>query len=206
MDIIDNYRDLPLGKYVEILRVSKDKALDDLDRQVRIISILSSIPEKDILSLPIDDYKQMVAKSRFIEQPSPEQHTYLAKSYKVGPFDLVPVTNVAKVTTAQYIDFVEFQKADVDLYIVEIMSTLMVPRGKKYAQDYELSEVQDAIRRDLSTADMLTLYAFFLVSLSASASGILSSSKRLAKGIKDKEKREAVMRRIRTASNQNGVG
>lgn len=206
MDIIDNYRDLPLGKYQEIQIINKDEKLDDFDRQVRIIGVLSGLSEKDVLALPIDKYKEMVAKSRFIEAPSTENHTILAKSYRVGDFDLIPVTDTRRVTTAQYIDFVQLQKAGIDEHIVEIMSTLLVPRGHKYCQDYDIADVQEAIRKDLSTADMLTLYAFFLVSLTASAKATLSSSKRLARGIKDKTKRRQVMEQIRTATRRNGDG
>ena len=41
MDIIDNYDKLRLGQYMEIQAVSKEEGLEEIDRQVQILAILS---------------------------------------------------------------------------------------------------------------------------------------------------------------------
>ena len=43
MDIIDNYNRLTLGKYMEIQAVSNDESLEDIDKQVQILSILTGV-------------------------------------------------------------------------------------------------------------------------------------------------------------------
>ena len=45
MDIIDNYNRLTLGQYQEIQEISRNESLEDIDKQVQIISILTGMAE-----------------------------------------------------------------------------------------------------------------------------------------------------------------
>ena len=104
MDIIDNYDRLTLGQYMEIQAVSANESLEDIDRQVQIISILTGVAEDEILHLPIPEYKELVARSAFL---NPENITYhpVAKKYILGGWELIPVRDFRKLETCQYIDF-----------------------------------------------------------------------------------------------------
>lgn len=194
--IIDNYRALMLGDHQEILRICKDESLEDIDRQVRIISILTGRTEKEILNLPIPDYKALVAKSHFLEQPLPEE-SRIAKCYKLSRFALIPVTDYRKITTAQYIDWQSFHKAGMEDHIVEILSCLLVPEGRTYCEGYDILEVQQDIRENLSVADGLSLYAFFLLSCSQSIKDMLTYSRQEAERVKDSRTRERLLTQIR---------
>ena len=48
--MIDNYKSLPLGDYQDILALCKDKSLEELDRQVKILSILTKMDEDTLLN------------------------------------------------------------------------------------------------------------------------------------------------------------
>ena len=67
--IIDNYRDLPLGKYEEIVRICETD-MTDVDRKVAIIAVLTGLTEDEVLRLPLDQFTEYSAKSRFIDQSS----------------------------------------------------------------------------------------------------------------------------------------
>lgn len=195
LNIIDNYRDLMVGDYQDILAISKDESLEEIDRQVKIMSILTKTDEQTLLDLPIYDYKCLAARMAFLEGILPGE-SRLAKSYKIGKFDLVPVTDMRKVSTAQYIDFQSFHQAGFENHFVEILSCLLVPKGKKYTQDYDVIEVQDAIRNNLNVFDAVSLYGFFIISCRESMRGILTFSLQEAKKIKNKETREKMIRQI----------
>lgn len=195
LNIIDNYRDLMVGDYQDILQISKDESLEEIDRQVKIMSILTKTDEQTLLDLPIYDYKCLAARMAFLEGILPGE-SRLAKSYKIGKFDLVPVTDMRKVSTAQYIDFQSFHQAGFENHFVEILSCLLVPKGKKYTQDYDVIEVQDAIRNNLNVFDAVSLYGFFIVSCRESMRGILTFSLQEAKKIKNKETREKMIGQI----------
>lgn len=207
MDIIDNYGSLPLGRYLDILEVNRDESLDNLDRQVKILSILSDIPEEEILHLPIHEYKEMVGKSLFLEQPDTKPGR-VAKEYALGGMRLIPVTDYRKIETCQYVDFQTFAP-EMETKMVELISVLLVPKGHRYNEGYDILDVQEAIRKDMSVADAVTLCAFFLRLCGNSIADSLNSCRSEARRIKDRAKREEMERmisRAETALNGNGDG
>ena len=194
MDIIDSYSKLPLGLYQEIRGVSQNDALEEIDKQVAILAILAGVPDEEILHLPITEYKELVLKSAFL---NPENITYhkVAKQYVVGGFELVPVTDYRKLETCQYIDFQTYAP-DLDNRIVEFLSVILVPKGHRYNEGYDILEVQKAIREEMSVADGLSIAGFFMTWCRKSILDSLNSSKQEAMRIKDKEMRAKILHQI----------
>lgn len=195
MDIIDNYDRLLLGQHQSIVAISKDEKLEDLDRQVKILSILSGLSEDEVLHLPIAEYKEMVRKSRFLEEPAVRLRP-LGRHYQVGDFDLCPVTDYRKLETAQYVDFQTYAP-QMDEHPVEFLSIILVPKGHRYNEGYDILEVQEALRKNMSVAEGATITAFFLTLCSKSIRDSLNTSRQEAKKIRDRKKREEVMGMIR---------
>ena len=195
MKIIDNYRKLPIGKYNEIVKLCETE-MDEVDRKVSIVAILTGLTEDEVLALPITDFTECCAKAKFIDLPCPETLIpSVSKSYPVGGFNLVPVTDMRKVTTAQYIDFLSFSK-DKEHNIVEMLSCFLVPKGMDYNEGYDILDVHNAIKEEMSVAEVLALLAFFFGSWTRSINSTLSSSERMARRVKDKGKRQMMMERI----------
>lgn len=198
VDIIDNYKDLPLGVYEKIVKICLDDSDDSVLQQVKIISLLAGRSEDEILNLPIAEYSRYASRLTFLENVTPADAGDVKKAYKIGPFELVPVTDIRKVTTAQYIDFQECVK-DLDNKLVEVLSCLMVPKGMSYGDGYDLADVQQAIRDNMSVADAIALSAFFFNSYRQLIRHMLIFSKRQAKGLKKSEDKERVMAMIAEA-------
>lgn len=194
MKIIDNYRDLPIGMYLEICEISRREDIEELHKQVSILSILTGREEEEIYNLPIGEYKELAQKSSFLEQEY-EGEILTAKTYTLEGWVLHPVEDYRKITTAQYIDFQTFAK-DVEKNIVEIISVMLIPKGKKYNQDYDILKLQDVLRRCLSVADALSLFAFFFVQFNHLIGDSLTYSKKQVMNLKDKEKRESLLKEI----------
>ena len=194
MKIIDNYRDLPIGMYLEICDIDRRTDIDDLHKQVSIISLLTGMAEEDVYNLPIGEYKVLAAKSQFLTKEY-DGEVLTAKTYIVDGWTLIPVEDFRKITTAQYIDFQTFVK-DAEKNIVEILSVMLVPKGKKYNQGYDIIELQNVLRRCLSVADALSLYAFFFVQYTQSIKDSLIYSKEAAMKLRDPEKRKRVLKEI----------
>ena len=107
-DFIDNYRDLPVGKYEEIVKLCETE-MSEYDRRVAIVAILSGLTEDEVLHLPLDVFTDYSVRSRFIERECPENMIPgVSKNYPIGGFVLLPVTDIRKITAAQYIDFQTF--------------------------------------------------------------------------------------------------
>lgn len=190
-ECIDNYRDLPIGKYEEICRLC-DTEMTEIDRKVAIVAILTDRTEDEVLALPLDKFTEYSAKSRFLEQQCPENLIPgVSRSYSVGGYVLLPVTDIRKITAAQYIDFQTFSK-ERETRTVEMLSCFLVPRGHDYNEGYDVLEVHDAIRKEMSVAEVLALLGFFFGKWLRSMRTTLTSSMRLLKKT-DPEKEKALM-------------
>lgn len=205
--MIDNYNDLMLGQYLDIQAISNDASLEDIDRQAQILSILSGIDAQEILHLPIGEYKDMVAKAAFLSAPEIPRRL-VAKSYKVGAFTLYPVKDYRKLETGQYIDFQTYAP-DMEHHLVEFLSVILVPKGCRYNEGYDILEVQEALREEMSVLDGITIAGFFLTWCAQSILSSLNFSKQEAMRIKDKTKREKILQEIARQErilSPNGVG
>ena len=194
MDIIDNYNRLTLGMYQEIQEISRDESLEDIDKQVQILSILTGETEDEILHLPIQEYKELVIKAGFLDPENINYHP-IAKKYILGKFELIPTRDFRKLETCQYIDFQSYAP-DLDKYLVEFLSVILVPKGHRYNEGFDILEVQKAIREELSVSDGVSLAGFFLTWCRRSIQDSLNYSKQEAMRIKDKTKREEILHRI----------
>ena len=194
MDIIDNYNRLTLGQYMEIQEISRNESLEDIDKQVQILSILTGVAEEEILHLPITEYKELVVKAGFLD-PSNINYHPIAKKYILGKIELIPTRDFRKLETCQYIDFQTYAP-DLDKYLVEFLSVILVPKGHRYNEGYDILEVQKAIREEMSVSDGVSLAGFFLTWCRKSIKDSLNYSKQEAMGIKDKTKREEILKRI----------
>lgn len=177
--MIDNYNDLLIGKYIEISRIVRDETLPEVDRQVRMLSILSGRTEDDILNAPVTDFAELSRTARFLERP-PETKPEVRDIYEAGAFRLVAVRDARKMTAAQYIDFQTFGR-DAGNNIVEMLSCLLVPEGMRYNDGYDVLEVQAAIREHMDCVSALGVYAFFFESLRTLMRGTLTSCRRQAR-------------------------
>lgn len=158
--MIDNYNDLTVGKYQEIMVVLKGKVVDEYATNIQLVSILSDMSEDDVLNLGLSEYKVLNQKLSFLLAEPPKR--MIANMYKIGGFELETMLDVRKMTVAQYVDYQTFVK-DVDKYLIEMLSVFLVPKGMKYNEGYDIVEVQRAIRDNLSIVDAMSLSAFFLL-------------------------------------------
>lgn len=207
--MIDSYSRLPVGKYEEIHRIAEENTADELDRQARILAVLSGLTVKEIYALPITEYKEMVRASRFLEVRALTDEGNLryrvAKSYRIGDFTLVPVLDFRKLTTAQYVDFQTFAP-QVDTYTAALLSVLLVPKGKPYNEGYDIEAVQAAIREGLSVADAAAVIAFFFISSRRLIEDTLNFSAAEARRMGDKTTAEKITKVRGLLSRISGVG
>lgn len=194
--MITSYKQLPVGLYLDICEASQDASMDELAKQVRILALLSGNTDDEILNMPIADYQRAVVASDFLQreyQPSGR----CASSYKVGGYDLRPFADWTKMTAAQFIDYQTYAGKGTEPHIVEIVSVVLVPAGKKYGDGYDVADVQRAIRDNLSVADVLDIVAFFFSQYAAFLKDSLTYLKRRALRMKDGTEKETALKQVR---------
>lgn len=187
--MITTFADLTLGAMLRLSAIPDD--MDALDRQVAILAILSNQTEDEILALPLAEYSRRVAASRFLDRDLPQRLPQ--RSYKCGPFTLVPVKDFKKITTAQFVDFKTFtdqaggDDRKLSALTVELLSCMLTPEGRDYCDGYDPIDVQAAIRDHLRADDAVALSAFFLSRWMRSSKHILTSSRRIARRMRRKD-------------------
>ena len=181
--MITTFADLTLGAMLRLYAIPDD--MDALDRQVAILAVLSGCTEDEILALPLAEYSRRVAASRFLDRDLPQRLPQ--RSYKCGPFTLVPVKDFKKITTAQFVDFKTFtdqaggDERKLSALTVELLSCMLTPEGRDYCDGYDPIDVQAAIRDHLRADDAVALSAFFLARWMRLSRRILASSRRIAR-------------------------
>ena len=168
--IIDNMHDLPIGKYLRILEISKSNA-EEIDKSTAVLEVLTGWSATDIECLSLTEYSALVSGCGWLfDEPTPIP---VKREYRVGDFVLRP-TEAEQLTTAQFIDFQQFAQ-DTEKYIVELLSVLLVPIGKRYGEGYDVGGVRKWIAKCLPTDTAISLVAFFLANAEQSARRILTS-------------------------------
>lgn len=214
MKIIDNYKELPLGAYLDILDINSREGLDDLDRQTAILAVLTGLSEKEVLQLPLDEYTALAGRISFLGQEVPQPRRSIGKTLMIGKHKYTVPQKPEKVTTAQFVDFRSWSDAwkDGRRPVPEILSTMLVPDGKTYGDGYEVEDVQADIRDNLDTVTAFALCAFFLNSWLAYIEASLSYSEKTLKRVENSPKAQEALRQIadlktlKTTLQQDGHG
>lgn len=168
--IIDNMHELPIGKYRRILEIGK-RDVEEIDKSTAILQVLTDWSATDLENLSLKEYSALVSGCGWLfEQPKP---TKIQRTYKIGDFQL-RLTDAKDICTAQYIDFQAYAK-DMDSYIVELLSALLVPKGKRYGKGYDIERLRKHIAQYMPTDTAMTLVGFFLSNAQQSIGNILHS-------------------------------
>lgn len=192
--IIDNYADLSIGKYLDIVALRERDDLSVLDRQPKELAILSGLTEAEVLALPLPEYRRLAVAASFLDRPAPELPR-APKEVRIGDLVLVPTASAEKMTAAQYIDFQTLAGGG-DAKTVELLSVFLIPKGHAYCDGYDIAEVQAAIREHMSVTDVLALGGFFLERFAASIANSLTLSEEAARGIRDPKARAEMQARL----------
>lgn len=202
--MINNYNKLTIGKWLEIRDVQRDEAIEDkYTKTVAMLSILSDIPEEELYDLKLEDFSKMTGEMAFLMKEVPQ--VPVCDRYKLGEYNLVLVRDLKELTASQFIDYQTFIK-DTDKYIVELLSIFLIPRGKKYCKDYDIVDVQKAIRENLSIADAMSVSAFFLDLFKVLYRSMQIYLTKMLKKMKKKMKAEEVTQIEQALQNLENVG
>lgn len=210
--MIQSFNELPIGKYEQILKAISDAGEIEteeaaLDVQVQIVSILSGMTVDDVLHLPIDTYKDMARGVDFLTRVE-AKILPLKDVYKYGKYELVPVTDYRKLETGQYIDFNSYASGVEGENMVGLLSVILVPKGKRYNEDYDIIDLQKTLREEMTISEAVSICGFFVNLCRKSIRDSLTFSKREARRLKDKEKGIEILNRIAQVENsmKDGVG
>lgn len=151
-----SWSDISLGKFSEIESIVKSD-MSEVDKHSYILTILTESNLKEIEGLPIADYSRLIREMDFINHiPKVE----IKDEYVINGKEYVLCTNTQKLTASQFIDFQNLYK-DLDNNKHKILALLLVPKGMKYGEGYDVDKVADEIDQHFSIIDANACMLFF---------------------------------------------
>lgn len=155
----NSYSNLPIGKYYEILEISK-REVSDIEKDIAIIAVLCEATEDQVYKLKPAEVYELQQQLSFLASPA----TNLKKSFSklnIGDKKYKVVKDLDDLNISQYIDFQFSWNGDYIDNLPQILSVFIIPEGCKYNEGYDIAEVQEEIKNNLSVDTALQI-AFFL--------------------------------------------
>ncbi len=152
-----SFNELPIGKYFQI----KEELTDITDEQERVftlIAVLCEVEVEDVYKSPMKELSALINEIKWFSEPV--KPSKAPRRIKLGDFILKPSYDVKNINVQQYIDYSIFSK-DREKFYVENLCTFLIPEGKIYNDGYDIVEVQNVVREQLSIQTSESLYMSF---------------------------------------------
>ena len=187
-----SWKETPVNVALEIRKIIKSEEELDEDKNVYIISLLSGLSVDEVMDLNLLDYERLCGEAMYVLQPIPKKpHGIRSLVIDGERYDVH--CDFSKVTTAQYMDFTSFYR-DPEKYYTNILTTFIIPHGKRYNDGYDAAELAKVFgeKLDICTAENAS---FFFASWSMNSMKIIQTLyirtvKRLIRKEKNPEAKE----------------
>ena len=121
-------------KYRTLLDIREAANIEDENE--RVFAIMEAVFGEDVLDLPLKDFNEKCKELQFLQKEIPND--LHVKDIKVNGREYYFDGLLGKITTAQYIDFQNYQKNN-DEY--KTFSVFIIPKGHKYNDGYDMEQV-----------------------------------------------------------------
>ena len=121
-------------KYRTLLDIREAANIEDENE--RVYAIMEAVFGEDVLNLPLKDFNEKCKELQFLQKEIPND--LHVKDIKVNGREYYFDGLLGKITTAQYIDFQNYQKNNDEQ---KSFSVFIIPKGHKYNDGYDMEQV-----------------------------------------------------------------
>lgn len=158
-----SWSDITISDYRKIVEISSREYDSEMEKGIAILAVLCGVNEDDVYSLPIMELKSLMTKIGWIYEPYTFNKNWNAKHIVINGEKYDVCVDINKFTVAQYADFQIYwdkrQEAD---YMAKVLSTFIIPSGKKYNDGYDVIELISILENNISINDWNSMCYFFL--------------------------------------------
>ena len=155
----NDYSNLPIGKYYEILDICESD-LSKIEKDLAVIAVLLDVTEDEVYKLKPEEVYELQQQLKFLSKPAKDAKKKF-KKLKIADKTYRIVNKLDELNIGQYVDFQFNWNKDYLTNLPQILSIFLIPEGCKYNEGYDIVEVQQAIKDNLSIEAALNI-AFFL--------------------------------------------
>lgn len=205
MRIANKWSEVSLKQYIEIADINAID-MDELDKQVKILSILSNTPEDTICQMNLSDLKEAIRHCQFIYTPPLAGH--IKQYIKIGRHKFEVNTNLRKISGGEYIDYTNLIKdqSEVTRNLPRIIAIFLHPvnwfgfrKGKHTIESR--NKTAKLIEANMKMDNVMMLSGFFLKSYEVLTKATLDYSV-----LQMKKTRSKLNKLIKEDSESSGVG
>lgn len=183
---IKSWREISINNYYEICDICDDDSLGEAEKNILVLSILTGMDEQQIYDLPIMEVREAMSKLSFLDDFKINENVNFKKINICGDKYIVDA-DLTHFTTAQYIDFQTlWTKQDLRKYYGNILACFIIPKGKKYGQDYDINELAETLRDEIDIMTANEILFFYLKKLVISIKSSIIYLDKMKKKLKNK--------------------
>ena len=123
----DSWLEMKLGQLIAISNI--DPLLDEIDKIVETIHILSGIPKEVVLNIPFTEYSKLLEVMSYLSTDIPND---LFKSWKFNDVEYQFNCNLETMTTAEYLDLDKCLKDGSTTTLPMLMAIMYRPENERY--------------------------------------------------------------------------
>lgn len=207
-----SWNDISINTFNKLkdIKINSNDSIELLDSNITLLSILCDVDEDTIADLTTSEFSTLLSQTTFLkDMPKVKIQEY----YKINGKEYQVFLSMKNMTVSQYIDFQTFYKEQ-DKYFKELLACFIIPKGKKYGEDYDVQEVIDDIGNHLSIVDANSILFFFVLLYQSLTKAMLTYSIQQMKKAKrkmnkeEKEKIDLAIEEVKRVKNlvENGYG
>lgn len=158
-------QDVPLKEHGRLQDILNDDTLCQAEKDVALLAILCDVDEKEIWKMTVPEVQMLMmnaSKQMYISGNEP-----LPDTIKIGEWECEVMNDAGSIQYNQFVDFQTYW-ADLNKYKAEMLSTFLIPKGKKYNEDYDIHQLINDINDNISIHQFNLLLRSFLNGLEAS--------------------------------------
>lgn len=170
-----SWEDITLAKYDDICNVVNDKDIEEIDKNVQLVSLLYEEDEDKIWELTMTELQELLEQTLWISEFTFDRKRKF-KNIIISGTKYIVSQDISKLSVAQYIDYQNYFTTSLDSKkIAKLLSVLIIPEGKQYNTDYDLEDVRRDIYENLNLPTAQSLLFFFMKKSANSIRNMLQS-------------------------------
>lgn len=186
-----SWRDVTIEEYFDFVD-HFEQLENDYEKEIAKIALHTGRTEEEVWNFSIDEFRREQSQCCWMNEFNISQNVKF-KTIEIDGEKYNIDTDLQNFTVAQYIDFQTFlpKRKDNPRLIGNILACFIIPKGKKYADGYDIQKLVSEINSkiDILTANEIMFFFLkrFLISTRATANYFNFMMRRMRRKMKGKE-------------------
>ncbi len=158
--------EVSISLYKKIKSICEREDLEPLDKNIKLIALLSDTPEDEVWDLKMEATTPLFQDISWLWEFDFSKK-WKGKKLKLHDRVYKVCVDLQNFTMAQYVDFQTLfpKMKESDENYSAILSTILIPDGKDYNRGYDILEEREFLEENLPITTANTIFYFFLTSL-----------------------------------------